>query len=121
MIYPQRLESLNASIVAKLDLPTPKSENFSFRLTRLPFSGLETTIDLVDYRSRVMLKVSRVLTPLRQILNSDQQVKPQVEISSGYIDRNEYLLSEIKRLNESIIYNDLEDSKQSSHFFHVLY
>jgi len=117
MIYPQRLESLNASIVAKLDLPTPKSENFSFRLTRLPFSGLETTIDLVDYRSRVMLKVSRVLTPLRQILNSDQQVKPQVEISSGYIDRNEYLLSEIKRLNESIIYNDLEDSKQSSHFF----
>jgi hypothetical protein len=53
-----------------------------------------------------MLKVSRVLTPLRQILNSDQQVKPQVEISSGYIDRN-----------EATIYSDLEDSKQSSHFF----
>jgi hypothetical protein len=117
MIYPQRLESLNASIVAKLDLPTPKSEKFSFRLTRLPFSGLETTIDLVDYRSRVMLKVSRVLTPLRQILDSDKQLKPQVEISCGYIDRNEYLLSELKRLSEAKIYNDLEDSEQSSHFF----
>ena len=98
-------------------MPTPKSEKFSFRLTRLPSKGMETTIDLVDYSSRVMLRVSRVITPLRQILDSEKEFKPQVEISCGYIDSNEYLLSEMKSIKEEIIYNDLEDCKKSSHFF----
>jgi len=64
-----------------------------------------------------MLRVSRVLTPLRQILDSETELTPQVEISCGYINSNDYLLSELRRMNERIIYNDLEDCKNSSHFF----
>jgi len=117
MIFPQRLESLNSSIVATLDLPTPKSEKFCFRLSRFPLSGMETTIDLVDYKSRVMLKVTRILTPLREILVSEKKIIPKVEISCGYIDSNEYLFSELQRLRNTKVYSDLEDSENTSHFF----
>ena len=118
MIFPKKLERYNASIIANLELPTPKSGKFLFRLCRFPVSGLETTIDLVDYRNRVMLKVSRVLSPLRQkIMDPNLSINPKVEISSGYISKDEYLLTEFQRLRSENLPNDLHDSPASSHFF----
>ena len=42
---------------------------------------------------------------------------PKVEISSGYISKDEYLLTEFQRLRSENLPNDLHDSPASSHFF----
>lgn len=65
-----------------------------------------------------MLRVSRVLSPLRQkIMDPNLAIIPKVEISTGYISKDEYLLSEFKRLKSENLCNDLQDSPSSSHFF----
>ena len=83
MLYPQILEKYSSTIVANIDLPTPKSGKFLFRLARHPEKGVATYIDLLDYRSRVMLRISRILTDLNSFnLKQSKPPKSIVEISS---------------------------------------
>lgn len=118
MLYPQILEKYSSTIVANIDLPTPKSGKFLFRLARHPEKGVATYIDLLDYRSRVMLRISRILTNLNSFnLKQSKPPKSIVEISSGFIDANEYLFNEFERINSESLPSNLEDSTKGDHYF----
>lgn len=105
--------------MANLELPTPKSGKFVFRLARMPRKGLPTVIDLQDYKFRLFLRVTRVLKSLEEVI-SDEEEKNQpvpVEISSRYLDRNEFLTREFRFINNDNFFSNLENCRNSSHFF----
>ena len=116
--FPFRLEKLTSTIVANLDLPTPKSGKFLFRLVRFPLRGTDTVLDLVDYRNRVLLRVTRMLKSPRNLLlsNSKNQIIP-VEISSEYISKDEYLITELPNITSSNLPESLEDIENGNHYF----
>lgn len=118
MLYPQILEKYSSTIVAEINLPRPKSGKFLFRLARFPEHGTATYIDILDYRSRVMLRVSRILTDLSNFNLCDETPKGlQVEISSGFISKTEFLINEFNLINKNTLIPELENSKSGNHYF----
>ena len=118
MIYPQILEKYSSTIVAELNLPRPKSGKFLFRLARFPDCGTATYVDILDYRSRVMLRVSRILTNIRSFnLLDEVPISARVEISSGFISHKEIIIKEFGCINKKSLMSDLENTKSGNHYF----
>tara|TARA_B100001027_G_scaffold188750_1_gene141968 strand:- start:5992 stop:6510 length:519 start_codon:yes stop_codon:yes gene_type:complete len=118
MLYPQILEKYSSTIVAELNLPRPKSGKFLFRLARFPDRGTATYIDILDYRSRVMLRVSRILSDIRNLnLINDVPKTARVEISSGFISHTEFLIKEFNSINSKSLMPELENTKFGNHYF----
>ena len=116
--FPQRLERQASSVIANLDLPAPNSGNFLLRLARFPDRGTETIVDIIQQKHRILLKVTRILVNLRELLiKGNIEKKVPVEISFSHIDQNEPLVQELKRDTHYQLINDLVDSKKGSHFF----
>ena len=102
MLYPQILEKYSSTIVAELNLPSPKSGKFLFRLARFPDRGTATYIDILDYRSRIMLRVSRILSDIRNLnLINEVPKTARVEISSGFISHTEFLIKEFNFISNN--------------------
>ena len=118
MLYPQILEKYSSTIVAELNLPRPKSGKFLFRLARFPDRGTATYIDILDYRSRVMLRVSRILSDIRNLnLINEVPKTARVEISSGFISHTEFLIKEFNFINSKSLMPELENTKFGNHYF----
>lgn len=122
--YPLRLEQRVSKLSANLNLPEPLSGFFSFRLVRLPKQGVETVVDLYSRGSRIFLKVSRILYPLRSLeefaesnsLESSSVVIP-VEYSSATCEIEEPIVREIHRGSPFDLESNLKDSDADSHYF----
>ena len=72
---------------------------------RLPKEGVETVVDLYSKGSRIFLKVSRILHPLRELIGSThedceafQKSRIPVELSYAFCQTDEPLVQEILRL-----------------------
>jgi len=122
--YPLYLEQRVSKLSANINLPSPNSGFFFFRLIRLPKEGVETTIDLYSKGNRIFLKVSRILQPLRELgkdsaeqyANISSLVIP-VEISSGLCDVNEPIVKEILRGTPLKLKSKLQGDHDGSHYF----
>ena len=65
-----------------------------------------------------MLRVSRILTDLSNFNLRDVTPKGlQVEISSGFISRTEFLINEFNLINKNALIPELENSKSGNHYF----
>ena len=122
--YPLYLEQRVSKLSANINLPSPNSGFFFFRLIRLPKEGVETTIDLYSKGNRIFLKVSRILQPLRELdKDSDEQFANisslgiPVEISSGLCNVNEPIVKEILRGTPLQLKSKLQGDHDGSHYF----
>lgn len=122
--YPLRLEQRVSKLSANLNLPEPHSGFFSFRLVRLPNQGVETVVDLYSQGSRIFLKVSRILYPLRSLpefskanpIGPDASVIP-VEYSSALCEIDEPIVREIRRGSPFDLESDIQGAHEDSHYF----
>lgn len=93
-------------------------------MVRLPKEGVETVVDLYSKGSRVFLKVSRILHPLRKLVELPQETctTPQenripVELSSGLCEMEEPLVREIRRGSPFELTSNLYGGCEDSHYF----
>ena len=122
--YPLCLEQRVSKLSANINLPSPNSGLFFFRLIRLPKEGVETTIDLYSKGNRIFLKVSRILQSLResdgdsgeQYAKISNPVIP-VEISSGLCNADEPIVREIIRGTPLKLKSKLQSDRDGSHYF----
>jgi len=91
---------------------------------RLPKEGVETVVDLYSKGSRVFLKVSRILHPVRKLVDynletSDSPLENRipVEISSGICEREEPLVREIRRGTPFELTSNVTGGSADSHYF----
>jgi hypothetical protein len=91
---------------------------------RLPKEGVETVVDLYSKGSRVFLKVSRILHPLRKLVEfpeeacmSSQKTRIPVELSSGLCEMEEPLVREIRRGTPFELISNLSGGCADSHYF----
>ncbi|MAS78930.1 MAG: hypothetical protein CMI25_00750 [Opitutae bacterium] len=122
--FPLYLEQRFSKLSANINLPPPNSGLFFFRLIRLPKEGVETSIDLYSKGSRVFLKVSRILHPLRDIdrvskhqTGDSSGIGVPVEISSGLCDADEPIVREILRGTPMELESKLKGDPDGSHYF----
>jgi hypothetical protein len=122
--FPLLLEQRVSKLSANINLPQPQSGLFSFRLVRLPKEGVETVVDLYSKGSRVLLKVSRILHPLRNLVENNQGTSSSplenripVELSSGLCESEEPLVREIRRGTPLQLTSNLSGGFEDSHYF----
>jgi hypothetical protein len=91
---------------------------------RLPKDGVETVVDLYSKGSRVFLKVSRILHPLRKLVEFLQEDctpshenRIPVELSSGVCEIEEPLVREIRRGTPFELSSNLSGGCADSHYF----
>ena len=91
---------------------------------RLPKEGVETVVDLYSKGSRVFLKVSRILHPLRKLVEFLQEDctpshenRIPVELSSGVCEIEEPLVREIRRGTPFELSSNLSGGCADSHYF----
>ena len=118
------LEQRVSKLSANINLPQPHSGLFSFRLVRLPKEGVETVVDLYSKGSRIFLKVSRILHPLRDLIGLShedswpfQTRRIPVELSSAFCEPDEPLVREIRRSTPFELESNLSGGRADSHYF----
>jgi len=122
--YPLLLEQRVSKLSANINLPPPHSGLFSFRLVRLPKEGVETVVDIYSKGSRIFLKVSRILHPLRELIGLTQEgcetfqkSRIPVELSYAFCQPDEPLVREILRSTPFDLASNLSGGRTDSHYF----
>lgn len=117
------IERQASSLAASLVLPQPNSSELCMRLSRFPFEGTETILDIHTSGPRVFVTVTRFLNSLRRKLTAltPDVIMPStqipVEISISECKSSDPIIREILTSEIYDIECDISEKNDDSHFF----